>query len=43
VFANALLDKILDADGTVKSVKHSWIFDAVFSATVIREFDKNKV
>lgn len=41
VFADALLDVVVSGNGTVKSLKHSWLFDDVFSATVIVQFDKN--
>jgi ABC-type uncharacterized transport system substrate-binding protein len=41
VFADARLDVVVNSDGTVKALKHAWIFDDVFSATVIIDFDKN--
>ncbi|HWK64879.1 MAG TPA: DUF1007 family protein [Rhizobiaceae bacterium] len=42
VFAEARLDVVLDQDGTiVKSLRHLWRFDDVFSSTVVMEFDKN--
>ncbi len=41
VFAEARLDVIVDADGTVKSLRHLWRFDDLFSSTVLVEFDKN--
>ncbi|MBD0414439.1 DUF1007 family protein [Oryzicola mucosus] len=42
VFAEARLDIVLNADGkTVKSLRHLWRFDDLFSSTVLMEFDKN--
>ncbi len=41
VFAEARLDVTVNPDETVKSLKHLWRFDDVFSSTVILEFDKN--
>lgn len=42
VFAEARLDVVLDGDGmTVKTLRHLWRFDDVFSSTVLMEFDKN--
>lgn len=42
VFAEARLDVVLDQSGTmVKSLRHLWRFDDVFSSTVVMEFDKN--
>lgn len=42
VFAEARLDVVLDQDGTtVKSLRHLWRFDDVFSSTVVMEFDRN--
>lgn len=42
VFAEATLDVALTADKqAVQSLKHHWLFDDVFSSTVIVEFDTN--
>jgi ABC-type uncharacterized transport system substrate-binding protein len=41
VFAEARLDVMLGPDKTVKSLRHLWRFDDVFSSTVLMEFDKN--
>lgn len=41
VFAEARLDVTINPDETVKSLKHLWRFDDVFSSTVLMEFDKN--
>jgi ABC-type uncharacterized transport system substrate-binding protein len=41
VFAEARLDVTVNSDQTVKSLKHLWRFDDVFSSTVLMEFDKN--
>lgn len=41
VFAEARLDVVVDPDRTVKSLRHVWRFDDVFSSTVLMEFDKN--
>ncbi|MBE7184381.1 MAG: DUF1007 family protein [Methylobacterium mesophilicum] len=41
VFAEARLEVTLNPDETVKSLRHVWRFDDVFSATVVMEFDKN--
>ncbi len=42
VFAEAKLDVALTADKlAIHSLKHHWLFDDVFSSTVIVEFDKN--
>lgn len=41
VFAEARLDVIVNADGTVKSLRHLWRFDDLFSSTVLVEFDEN--
>lgn len=41
VFAEARLDVALNSDGTVKSLKHLWRFDDVFSSTILLEFDAN--
>lgn len=42
VFAEARLDVILSPDGkSVRSLRHLWRFDDLFSSTVLMEFDKN--
>lgn len=41
VFAEARLEVMLNPDRTVKSLRHLWRFDDVFSSTVLMEFDKN--
>ena len=41
VFAEARLNVIVAADGTVKALQHLWRFDDLFSSTVLVEFDKN--
>ena len=41
VFAEARLDVMVNADGTVKSLRNLWRFDDLFSSTVMMEFDKN--
>ncbi len=41
VFAEARLDVLLNPDKTVKSLRHLWRFDDLFSSTVLMEFDKN--
>jgi ABC-type uncharacterized transport system substrate-binding protein len=41
VFAEARLDVMLNPDKSVKSLRHLWRFDEVFSSTVLMEFDKN--
>ena len=41
VFAEARLDVVLNPDNTVKSLRHLWRFDDLFSSTVVMEFDKN--
>ncbi|WP_455190007.1 DUF1007 family protein [Foliimonas ilicis] len=42
VFAEARLDVVLAEDGkSVKSLRHLWRFDDLFSSTVLMEFDKN--
>ncbi|MER9714148.1 DUF1007 family protein [Mesorhizobium sp. M0174] len=41
VFAEAKLDLTVDPDKTVKSLRHLWRFDDLFSSTVLMEFDKN--
>ncbi|PZO81826.1 MAG: DUF1007 domain-containing protein [Mesorhizobium amorphae] len=39
VFAEARLDVMVNPDQTVKSLRHVWRFDDIFSSTVIMEFD----
>ena len=41
VFAEARLDVLVNGDGTVKSLRHLWRFDDLFSSTVLVEFDQN--
>jgi len=41
VFAEARLDVVVNPDRTVKSLRHLWRFDELFSSTVLMEFDKN--
>lgn len=41
VLAEARLDVMLNPDQTVKSLRHLWRFDDLFSSTVLMEFDKN--
>jgi ABC-type uncharacterized transport system substrate-binding protein len=41
VFAEARLDVVLNGDETVKSLRHLWRFDDLFSSTVLMEFDQN--
>jgi len=41
VFAEARLDVMVNSDGTVKSLRHLWRFDDLFSSTVLVEFDSN--
>lgn len=41
VFAEARLDVVVDPDRTVKSLRHLWRFDDLFSSTVLMEFDQN--
>ncbi|MCW0002166.1 DUF1007 family protein [Pararhizobium sp. YC-54] len=41
VFAEARLDVEITSAQTVKSLRHIWRFDEVFSSTVLMEFDKN--
>ncbi|MER9210477.1 DUF1007 family protein [Mesorhizobium sp. M0663] len=41
VFAEAKLDLTVGPDHTVKSLRHLWRFDDLFSSTVLMEFDKN--
>ncbi len=41
VFAEARLDIVVGSDATVKTLRHLWRFDDLFSSTVLVEFDKN--
>jgi ABC-type uncharacterized transport system substrate-binding protein len=41
VFAEARLDVMVNPDQSVRSLRHLWRFDDVFSSTVVVEFDKN--
>jgi ABC-type uncharacterized transport system substrate-binding protein len=41
VFAEARLDVVIDPDRTVRSLRHLWRFDDLFSSTVLVEFDTN--
>ena len=41
VFAEARLDVVINPDQTVKSLRHLWRFDDLFSSTVLVEFDQN--
>jgi ABC-type uncharacterized transport system substrate-binding protein len=41
VFAEARLDVVVNPDQTVKSLRHLWRFDDLFSSTVLVEFDEN--
>lgn len=41
VFAEARLDVQVDTNHVVKSLRHLWRFDDLFSSTVLMEFDKN--
>jgi len=41
VFAEARLDVVVNPDRTVKSLRHLWRFDDLFSSTVLVEFDAN--
>lgn len=41
VFAEAKLDVEVDQGQTIKTLKHLWRFDELFSSTVLMDFDKN--
>ena len=41
VFAEARLDVVVNPDQTVKTLRHLWRFDDLFSSTVLVEFDAN--
>ena len=42
VFAEAKMTLVLTPTGTVDKIKHHWVFDDLFSSTVLVEFDKNE-
>jgi ABC-type uncharacterized transport system substrate-binding protein len=42
VFAEAKMTLVLTPAGTVEKIQHHWVFDDLFSSTVIVEFDKNE-
>jgi ABC-type uncharacterized transport system substrate-binding protein len=42
VFAEAKMTLVLTPGGTVAKIQHHWVFDDLFSSTVIVEFDKNE-
>lgn len=41
VFADARLEIVADASGTVTELRNIWRFDEVFSSSVLMDFDKN--
>lgn len=41
VFAEARLDVVVSPEGAVRSLRHLWRFDDLFSSTVLVEFDRN--
>lgn len=41
VFAEAKMTLVLAANGTVEKIRHHWVFDDLFTSTVLLEFDKN--
>jgi len=41
IFAEARLEIVAGADGTVQELRNVWRFDEVFSSSVILDFDKN--
>lgn len=41
IFAEARLEVVAGADGTVSELRNVWRFDEMFSASVIMDFDKN--
>jgi ABC-type uncharacterized transport system substrate-binding protein len=41
VFAEAKMTLMLTQSGTVEKIRHHWVFDDLFSSTVIVEFDKD--
>lgn len=42
VFAIATMNLIIGPNGSVEKLQHNWIFDDVFSSTVLVEFDTNQ-
>jgi ABC-type uncharacterized transport system substrate-binding protein len=42
VFAEAKMTLVLAANGTVEKLTHNWVFDDLFSSTVLVEFDKDQ-
>ena len=42
VFAQAKMSLVLNANGTVEKLTHHWVFDDLFTSTVLVEFDKNQ-
>jgi ABC-type uncharacterized transport system substrate-binding protein len=42
VFAEAKLNLMIGANGAVEKLSHIWVFDDVFSSTVLVEFDANQ-
>lgn len=41
VFIAAHFEAVAGADGTLQELKNDWIFDEVFSASVLMDFDRN--
>lgn len=41
IFAEARLEVVAGADGTVSELRNVWRFDEIFSSSVILDFDKN--
>ena len=42
VFAEAKMTLVLGANGNVEKLTHNWVFDDLFSSTVLVEFDKDQ-
>ena len=42
VFAEAKMTLVLAANGNVEKLTHNWVFDDLFSSTVLVEFDKDQ-
>ena len=42
VFAEAKMTLVLNAAGAVEKLTHNWVFDDLFSSTVLVEFDKDQ-
>jgi ABC-type uncharacterized transport system substrate-binding protein len=42
VFAEAKMTLVLNASGGVEKLSHNWVFDDLFSSTVLVEFDKDQ-